>query len=354
MSFGSAASPAPPCAKTTPSISAPMTESGSRGSESPAQSSFAGLAPVTNVQSSPKTSGAAGTRRTSAFGDKQSPVSRFMLPPPRAPEQGPTSRPNPRRPKMTKPGVPGRSPVRGSAPLSAPNVGRAGEGGFRRPQSTGSLEQMATKALGGESSLEPTAMEKGGQSAGKSPINPFFDGVTTAAPSEAKVGRDNPFFTPPSTIKEVQVSGAVSEDLAYMHRGSSLESYAITGTVLLSASGVPTCLRVTDEHGHIAASNPNPRFVESTSNGVPTREYVCKAVPAPNSPADPKFFPAVMYRCSPAVKNIPARVNCQLRLSDVAVLVWVQVIANPQLSKPLSGVSVLVNLPFALKQEQVS
>ena len=148
---------------------------------------------------------------------------------------------------------------------------------------------------------------------------------------------------------------AVSEDLAYVHRGSILQSYAVTGSVLVAASpGTRARVRVTDKHGHIATATGNAAVVEETATTAPMREYLCKprAAQAPGA-TSPSFLPTVMYRCSPAVKQLPVRVTCRLRLAGSAVLVWVQVIANPQVPQSLSGVSVLVHMPFVPRQEEV-
>lgn len=151
------------------------------------------------------------------------------------------------------------------------------------------------------------------------------------------------------------VSVAVSEDLAYVHRGSILQSYAVMGSVLVAASpGTRARIRVTDKHGHIATATGNAAVVEETATTAPTREYLCKprAAQAPGATI-PSFLPTVMYRCSPAVKQLPVRVTCRLRLAGSAVLVWVQIIANPQVPQYLSGVSVLVHMPFVPRQEEV-
>lgn len=150
------------------------------------------------------------------------------------------------------------------------------------------------------------------------------------------------------------VSAAVSEDLAYVHRGPALQSYAITGSVLVAAScGARAQVRVTDTQGHIATATANPNVVEEKPSIAvpPTREYLCKPGAVQHGGAPPRFLPALMYRCSSAVKVLPVRVTCRLRTAGNRVLAWVQVIANPQLPQPLSGVSVLVNLPFSPRDE---
>ncbi len=151
------------------------------------------------------------------------------------------------------------------------------------------------------------------------------------------------------------VSAAVSEDLAYVHRGSVLQSYAITGSVLVAASpGARARLRVTDREGHIASATSNAAVAtENTASSIlPTREYLCTAGAAQQpAGAPPKFLPALMYRCSPAVKVLPVRVVCRLRSAGNSVLVWAQVIANPQLSQSLSGVSVIASLPFSPRSD---
>ena len=158
-----------------------------------------------------------------------------------------------------------------------------------------------------------------------------------------------------SAVAPAAVSVAVSEDLAYVHRGSILQSYAVTGSVLVAASpGTRARIRVTDKHGHIATATGNAAVVEETATTAPTREYLCKprAAQAPGA-TNPSFLPTVMYRCSPAVKQLPVRVTCRLRLAGSGVLVWVQIIANPQVPQSLSGVSVLVHMPFVPRQEEV-
>lgn len=149
-------------------------------------------------------------------------------------------------------------------------------------------------------------------------------------------------------------SVAVSEDLAYVHRGSSLQTYSITGSVLVSVSGVPLRLQVTDEDGHIATANANPAFAEEVVGTTPPkREYTCKVGAEQTGLVGAKFLPALMYRCSAAVKVLPVRVTCRLRTAGSAVLVWVQVIANPQNLQLLGGVSVMVHLPFSLRKDEV-
>lgn len=149
-------------------------------------------------------------------------------------------------------------------------------------------------------------------------------------------------------------SAAFSEDLAYVHRGSALKSYAITGSVLVAAPRTGAILRVTDEHGHIATAAANAAIAEETASVAPARLYSCKAGPAkPAGVPAHNYHPALMYRCSPAVKALPVRVSCSLRTAGTAVLVRAQVIANPVIPQPLSGVLVLVHLPFSPRQEQV-
>ena len=145
---------------------------------------------------------------------------------------------------------------------------------------------------------------------------------------------------------------AFSEDLAYVHQGSTLQSYAITGSVLVAASESRAILRLTDRHGHIATATVNPSVATETASGPPTREYSCESGSTQAlGIARPKYLPAVMYRCSPAVKELPVRVTCRLRTAGTAVFVWAQVVSNPRLVRPLEGVSVMVHLPFACIQE---
>lgn len=175
-------------------------------------------------------------------------------------------------------------------------------------------------------------------------------GLTTSPQGEAGSSADA------AASATMMVSAAVSEDLAYVHRGSVLQSYAITGSVLVAAShGARARLRVIDRQGHIANSTANAAVAaENTASSIPpTREYMCKAGAVEPAGEPPKFLPALMYRCSPAVKVLPVRVTCRLRSVGNSVLVSAQVIANPQLSQPLSGVSVLVNLPFSPRNEEV-
>lgn len=172
--------------------------------------------------------------------------------------------------------------------------------------------------------------------------------ISTAGPGVSQSG-DRNAATP------ITVSAAMSEDLAYAFRGSTLQSYAITGSVLVAAStGACPRLRVTDEHGHIAKSTVNAVVAEETASTTPTKEYLWKnPATQPAGATGVKFIPTLMYRCSPAVKELPVRVVCRLRTSEAALFVWAQIIANPNISRPLSGVSVLVHLPFSPLQEQV-
>lgn len=175
--------------------------------------------------------------------------------------------------------------------------------------------------------------------------------VTASPAGEANASADAAAST------AMTVSAAVSEDLAYVHRGSVLQSYAITGSVLVAASqGARARLRVTDKQGHIATLTANAAVAaENTANSIPpTKEYLCKAGAVQPAGEPPKFLPTLMYRCSSAVKVLPVRVTCRLKSAGNSVIVWAQVIANPQLKQPLSGVSVLVNLPFSPRDEEVS
>ena len=222
-------------------------------------------------------------------------------------------------------------------------------------------EAVASHALGGS----PTVMsplQKGGSLVRDRILSesaPVPDDSSAADLAEGKPdGSATRDVAPPPGDKSVApaaVSVAVSEDLAYVHRGSVLQSYAVTGSVLVAASpGTRARVRVTDKHGHIGTATANAAVVEEAANNAPTREYLCKPRVA-NAPGvtSPSFLPTVMYRCSPAVKQLPVRVTCRLRMAGSAVLVWVQVIANPQVSQSLSGVSVLVHMPFVPRQEEV-
>lgn len=216
-------------------------------------------------------------------------------------------------------------------------------------------------ALGGSPAAE-TPPQKGrffaGEGSPNKKVAPIPGDSSPAGLAERKLDASaTRNVAPPSdsVFAPAAVSVAVSEDLAYVHRGSILQSYAVTGSVLVAASpGTRARVRVTDKHGHIATATGNAAVVEETATTAPTREYLCKprAAQAPGA-TGPSFLPTVMYRCSPAVKQLPVRVTCRLRLAGSAVLVWVQVIANPQVPQPLSGVSVLVHMPFVPRQEEV-
>lgn len=207
-----------------------------------------------------------------------------------------------------------------------------------------------------------TPAKEGQFDAGRENSN-LVGAATLAVPRNGGGGTSTPDPTPQGDAgvaageanAPVTVSAAVSEDLAYSHRGSVLQSYAITGSVLVAA-GAPARLRVTDPQGHIANATANAAVAEENATAVsmpPTREYSCKAGAVQPAGAPPKFVPTLLYRCSPAVQVLPVRVTCRLRKAGNAVLVWAQVIANPQLSQPLSGVSVLVNLPFSPQNKEV-
>lgn len=194
----------------------------------------------------------------------------------------------------------------------------------------------------------------------------FTTSTVVGAPS-AVLGNDGEAATSPNATPQgdavvaageasspVVISAAVNEDLAYSHRESVLQSYAIRGSVRVAA-GAPAQLRVTDPHGHIANVTANDAVAEENAavSKPSKREYSCKAGAMQQDGAPPKFVTTLIYRCSPAVKVLPVRVTCRLRSAGNSVLVWAQVIANPQLSQPLSGVSVLVNLPFLPRNEEV-
>lgn len=219
---------------------------------------------------------------------------------------------------------------------------------------------VASNVLGGSSAAE-TPPQKGRFFAGDGSPDKGAPIPGDSSPAGLAEGRPDASATrnvaPPSdgVVTPAAVSVAVSEDLAYVHRGSILQSYAVTGSVLVAASpGTRARIRVTDTHGHIATATGNAAVVEETATTAPTREYLCKprAAQAPGA-TGPSFLPTVMYRCSPAVKQLPVRVTCRLRLAGSAVFVWVQVIANPQVPQSLSGVSVLVHMPFVPRQEEV-
>lgn len=205
----------------------------------------------------------------------------------------------------------------------------------------------AAGAAGGEASTSgaPPVADPGGA------------GIATAGLAASPQGEAGASGADEAASATMAVSAAVSEDLAYVHRGSVLQSYAITGSVLVAAShGARARLRVTDRQGHIATSTANAAVAaENTANSIPpTREYMCKPGAAQPAGEPPKFLPTLIYRCSPAVKVLPVRVTCRLRSAGNSVIVSAQVIANPQLKQPLSGVSVLVNLPFTPRNEEVS
>lgn len=219
---------------------------------------------------------------------------------------------------------------------------------------------VASHVLGGPSAAE-TPPQKERFFAGDGSPDKGAPSPGDSSPAGLAEGRPGASATrnvaPPSdsVVAPAAVSVAVSEDLAYVHRGSILQSYAVTGSVLVAASpGTRARIRVTDTQGHIATATGNAAVVEETATTAPTREYLCKprAAQAPGV-TGPSFLPTVMYRCSPAVKQLPVRATCRLRLAGSAVFVWVQVIANPQVPQSLSGVSVLVHMPFVPRQEEV-
>ncbi|CAM9479490.1 unnamed protein product [Ectocarpus sp. 6 AP-2014] len=209
------------------------------------------------------------------------------------------------------------------------------------------VDGARTGVPGGETGIQPAVEPH--------IISPQVDALAAAATGTTAGLQDRVGDAGPETEPDnATVSAAVSEDLAYVHRGPDLQSYGITGSVLVAAScGARAQVRVTDKQGHIATATANPNVAEEKpAMAIPsTREYLCKPGAVQHGGAPPRFLPALMYRCSPAVKVLPVRVTCRLRTAGNRVLVWVQVIANPQLPQPLSGVSVLVNLPFSPRDE---
>eukprot|EP00903_Cladosiphon_okamuranus_P014075 g13082.t1 len=213
----------------------------------------------------------------------------------------------------------------------------------------------------GEAQLRAAAAAAGASGGGASiaviappSAAPAGTGVAVADVTASPVGEDGASADVAASTA-MTVSAAVSEDLAYAHRGSVLQSYAITGSVLVAASpGARARLRVTDRQGHIATSTTNTAVAaENTASSIPpTREYLCKAGAEQPAGEPPKFLPTLMYRCSSAVKVLPVRVTCRLKSAGNSVIVSAQVIVNPQLKQPLSGVSVLVNLPFTPSNEK--
>lgn len=156
--------------------------------------------------------------------------------------------------------------------------------------------------------------------------------------------------TPVSGVRKLLA--AVREDLAYVHRGSILQTYAITGSVLVPTSENRVTMRVTDRQGHIAKANANPAVAtEISSSTLPTREYSCDTSSQTMGATCPKYLRAVMYRCSPAVRQLPVRVTCLLRTVRGVVLVRAQIIVNPQISAPLEDISALIHLPFSPRIE---
>lgn len=144
---------------------------------------------------------------------------------------------------------------------------------------------------------------------------------------------------------------AVREDLAYVYQGQTLQKYAITGSVRVTTSENRVIVRLTDRQGHIAKANANPAVATETSSTLPMREYSCDMSSQTMGATRPKYLQAVMYRCSPAVRQLPVRVTCHLRTVGGAVLVRAQMIVNPQISVPLEDISALIHLPFSPRIE---
>ncbi|CAM9585212.1 unnamed protein product [Discosporangium mesarthrocarpum] len=201
--------------------------------------------------------------------------------------------------------------------------------------------------------------------------------LLTVAPSS--------YATPPS--RRVSVSVAVSEDLVCIYRGAALQSYAVTGLVLVSACEVPFRLHVLDNKGFIAKVKVNQAFAkelggvsggEGTSNSSGTPKvhlYLCHAMEdlgasrtqsslkalsegqdmvaaSGEGRAKPKFLPALMYRCSSLVRQVPVRIQCRFRVAGCTVHLSAQAIANPQLKQPLSSVVVMVNVPVFVSPQK--
>lgn len=143
----------------------------------------------------------------------------------------------------------------------------------------------------------------------------------------------------------------VMEDLAYVYRGSTLHTYAITGSVRVTTSENHVIVRLTDRQGHIAKLEAIPAVATEISSTLPTREYSCDTSSQMMGATRPKYLPAVRYRCSPAVRQLPVRIICHLRTVGGAVVVRAQIIVNPHISVPLEGISALIHLPFLRRIE---
>lgn len=237
--------------------------------------------------------------------------------------------------------VSGLPPRAGRSPLSSPGSERASASPaiLARRMSTGRLN-VADEGSSRGAPVLGTVDASGAVSGG-------------GRDSMAGPGDDHPFdiAVGVGTADEPTVSAAVSEDLAYVYRGSALQSYAITGAIRVAASaGTRARVRVTDRHGHIGHSSLSSTYEEGAADAL-SKEYICKSEVAPHEAGT--FLPTLMYRCSPGVKELPVRAICRLRAAGTAVLVWTQIIANPKLSRPLDGVSLLVHVPFSPSQEEV-
>lgn len=297
----------------------------------------AGLAPVIVDRRTP---------RSADHGDGRSPV---VPPKPADASKCPDA-------VVSSPGVGARSP----APLGVGVSPSSADGKASVPQSPAVAEAPVLGNTARETRVSAAAVVAASDEAstgGAPPVDvPGGARIATASPLVSQQGEAGASGVDTAACPAMMVSAAVSEDLAYVHRGSVLQSYAITGSVLVAAShGARGRLRVTDRQGHIATSTANAAVAaENTASSIPpTREYLCKAGPVQAAGEPPKFLPTLMYRCSTAVKVLPVRVTCRLRSAGNSVIVSTQVIANPQLSQPLSGVSVLVNLPFMPRNEEV-
>ncbi|CAM9728924.1 unnamed protein product [Choristocarpus tenellus] len=174
---------------------------------------------------------------------------------------------------------------------------------------------------------------------------------------------------PIPVVRKVGVSVAVSEDLVCAYRGAALQSYVVTGQVLVSACEVSFHLCVRDEAGLISKVKVNPAFAkELTGPTTPkSRLYQCRAVAETMSPsqqradstqhsedgrARPKFLPTLMYQCAPLAKQVPVRIQCRLSAAGNTVNLSAQAVANPKLSHPLSSVVVLVSVPVFSSSEK--
>lgn len=175
---------------------------------------------------------------------------------------------------------------------------------------------------------------------------PSYD--PSAAPTEGaiEIEGDGPApteDTPPGGVLPAGANVAVSEDMTCVYKGMSLQNCVIEGRVKVSACMEPYVLIIRDPSGDLAgAPRANAAYL-SALTGSSTQDK--KAYRCQTSNANAPYVDAVLYRCGPSLRPVPARVQCRQTVSGKSVCVWVKVTPNPSFDQPLTGIVVNASLP---------